>query len=86
MAVFLFGVKVLSSDNPKHGYNAATGKYEDLMSAGIIDPTKVVRCCLEHASSVAKTFLMSDCVVVEIKEPESAAPAGNPMDNSGYGF
>uniref|UniRef100_A0A7N0UPH0 Uncharacterized protein n=1 Tax=Kalanchoe fedtschenkoi TaxID=63787 RepID=A0A7N0UPH0_KALFE len=78
--------KVLSSDNPKYGYNAATGKYEDLMAAGIIDPTKVVRCCLEHASSVAKTFLMSDCVVVEIKEPESAIPAGNPMDNSGYGY
>ncbi|XP_065878310.1 ruBisCO large subunit-binding protein subunit beta, chloroplastic [Euphorbia lathyris] len=77
--------KVLSSDNPKYGYNAATGKYEDLMAAGIIDPTKVVRCCLEHASSVAKTFLMSDCVVVEIKEPE-AAPAANPMDNSGYGY
>ncbi|XP_042000344.1 ruBisCO large subunit-binding protein subunit beta, chloroplastic-like isoform X2 [Salvia splendens] len=77
--------KVLSSDNPKYGYNAATGQYEDLMAAGIIDPTKVVRCCLEHASSVAKTFLMSDCVVVEIKEPE-AVPAGNPMDNSGYGY
>ncbi|PON95654.1 Chaperone tailless complex polypeptide 1 (TCP-1) [Trema orientale] len=77
--------KVLSSDNPKYGYNAATGKYEDLMAAGIIDPTKVVRCCLEHASSVAKTFLMSDCVVVEIKEPEPV-PAGNPMDNSGYGY
>ena len=43
---------------------------------------QVVRCCLEHASSVAKTFLMSDCVVVEIKEPEQV-PAGNPMDNSG---
>ncbi|CAB4282185.1 unnamed protein product [Prunus armeniaca] len=78
--------KVLSSDNPKYGYNAATGNYEDLMAAGIIDPTKVVRCCLEHASSVAKTFLMSDCVVVEIKEPEAAVPAGNPMDNSGYGY
>ncbi|CAI0440523.1 unnamed protein product [Linum tenue] len=77
--------KVLSSDNPKYGYNAATGKYEDLMAAGIIDPTKVVRCCLEHAASVAKTFLMSDCVVVEIKEPEPVA-AGNPMDNSGYGY
>ncbi|CAI0384296.1 unnamed protein product [Linum tenue] len=77
--------KVLSSDNPKYGYNAATGKYEDLMAAGIIDPTKVVRCCLEHASSVAKTFLMSDCVVVEIKEPEPVV-AGNPMDNSGYGY
>lgn len=77
--------KVLSNDNPKFGYNAATGSYEDLMAAGIIDPTKVVRCCLEHASSVAKTFLTSDVVVVEIKEPE-AAPAGNPMDNSGYGY
>ncbi|KAJ8747736.1 hypothetical protein K2173_014511 [Erythroxylum novogranatense] len=77
--------KVLSSDNPRFGYNAATGNYEDIMAAGIIDPTKVVRCCLEHASSVAKTFLMSDCVVVEIKEPEPV-PAGNPMDNSGYGY
>ncbi|KAK1356204.1 RuBisCO large subunit-binding protein subunit beta, chloroplastic [Heracleum sosnowskyi] len=77
--------KVLASDDQKYGYNAATGNYEDLMAAGIIDPTKVVRCCLEHASSVAKTFLMSDCVVVEIKEPEAAMPV-NPMDNSGYGY
>lgn len=77
--------KVLSNDDTRYGYNAATGKYEDLMSAGIIDPTKVVRCCLEHAASVAKTFLMSDCVVVEIKEPE-VAPVGNPMDNSGFGM
>uniref|UniRef100_A0A8R7QV11 RuBisCO large subunit-binding protein subunit beta, chloroplastic n=1 Tax=Triticum urartu TaxID=4572 RepID=A0A8R7QV11_TRIUA len=83
--------KVLSNDNFKFGYNAATGQYEDLMAAGIIDPTKVcsptgaptvVRCCLEHAASVAKTFLTSDVVVVEIKEPE-AAPLANPMDNSG---
>ncbi|XP_016676831.2 chaperonin 60 subunit beta 2, chloroplastic isoform X2 [Gossypium hirsutum] len=79
------GSVVLSNDNPRYGFNAATGNYEDLMSAGIIDPTKVVRCCLEHAASVAKTFLMSDCVVVEIKEPETV-PAGNPMDNSGYGY
>ncbi|GAA0145688.1 hypothetical protein Leryth_005151 [Lithospermum erythrorhizon] len=77
--------KVLVNDDFRFGYNAATGKFEDLMSAGIIDPTKVVRCCLEHASSVAKTFLTSDAVVVEIKEPE-AAPAMNPMDNSGYGY
>jgi chaperonin GroEL len=42
----------------------------------------VVRCCLEHASSVAKTFLTSDVVVVDIKE-EEVAPAGSPMDNSG---
>ncbi|MCO5603097.1 hypothetical protein L7F22_057242 [Adiantum nelumboides] len=78
--------KVLSNDDFKYGYNAATGKYEDLMAAGIIDPTKVVRCCLEHAASVAKTFLTSDAVVVDIKEPEVAASVGNPMDNSGYGY
>ncbi|KAL9232106.1 hypothetical protein vseg_007249 [Gypsophila vaccaria] len=75
--------KVLSNDNPSFGYNAATGKYEDLMAAGIIDPTKVVRCCLEHAASVAKTFLTSDAVVTEIPEPEPVA-AASPMDNSGY--
>ncbi|XP_020244305.1 ruBisCO large subunit-binding protein subunit beta, chloroplastic-like isoform X2 [Asparagus officinalis] len=46
---------------------------------------KVVRCCLEHAASVAKTFLTSDVVVVDIKEPEHI-PARNPMDNSGYGY
>ncbi|MCL7022465.1 hypothetical protein MKW94_011158 [Papaver nudicaule] len=78
--------KVLSNDNYKFGYNAATGQYEDLMAAGIIDPTKVVRCCLEHAASVARTFLTSDVVVVDIKEPEPAGVAGNPMDNSGYGY
>ncbi|PWA89268.1 ruBisCO large subunit-binding protein subunit beta, chloroplastic [Artemisia annua] len=57
--------RVLASDNPKFGYNAATGKYEDLMAA------------------VAKTFLTSDAVVVDIKEPVSSMPAGNPM--GGYG-
>eukprot|EP00244_Chara_vulgaris_P000202 TRINITY_DN1031_c0_g1_i5.p1 TRINITY_DN1031_c0_g1~~TRINITY_DN1031_c0_g1_i5.p1 ORF type:complete len:410 (-),score=131.99 TRINITY_DN1031_c0_g1_i5:516-1667(-) len=79
--------KVKQSDNINYGYNAATGVYEDLMAAGIIDPTKVVRCCLEHAGSVAKTFLTSDCVVVDIKEPEPAGAAmANPMDASGYGY
>ena len=43
---------------------------------------QVVRCCLEHAASVAKIFLTSDVVVTEIKE-EQPAVAGNPMDNSG---
>lgn len=60
--------KVLSSDDVSYGYNAATDCYEDLIAAGIIDPSKVVRCCLENAASVAKTFLTSDAVVVDIKE------------------
>jgi chaperonin GroEL len=78
--------KVLANDNPSFGYNAATGVYEDLMAAGIIDPAKVVRCCLEHAASVAKIFLTSDVVVTEIKEAEPANAGGNPMDASGYGY
>ncbi|KAA3467325.1 ruBisCO large subunit-binding protein subunit beta, chloroplastic [Gossypium australe] len=45
----------------------------------------VIKCCLEHTTSVAKTFLMSCCLVVEIKEPEPVL-ARNPMDNSGYGY
>lgn len=77
--------KVKANDSTNFGYNAATGAYEDLMAAGIIDPAKVVRCCLEHSASVAKTFLTSDCVVVEIKEPEPVG-GGNPMDASGFGM
>ncbi|XP_012454770.1 chaperonin 60 subunit beta 1, chloroplastic [Gossypium raimondii] len=56
-----------------------------IVNDGVIVAKEVVRCCLEHATSVAKTFLMSYCVVVEIKKPEPV-PAGNPMDNSGYGY
>ena len=50
------------------------------MKAGIIDPTKVLRCALENAASVARTFLTSDVVVTEIPEPEPAAGAGAGMD------
>ncbi|KAF3432029.1 hypothetical protein FNV43_RR26768 [Rhamnella rubrinervis] len=73
--------KILSNSNTGYGYNAARDCYEDLMKAGIMDPTKVVRCCLEHAASVAKTFLTSDAVVVDIKEPIPRMPRlmSNPM-------
>ncbi|XP_050117147.1 chaperonin 60 subunit beta 4, chloroplastic isoform X2 [Malus sylvestris] len=69
--------KVLSNDDMGYGYNAAKDCYEDLMKAGIMDPSKVVRCCLENAASVAKTFLTSDAVVVEIKETQPI-PRGMP--------
>jgi chaperonin GroEL len=66
-----------SVNNPNYGYNASNDKYEDLMETGIIDPTKVVRCCLENACSVAKTFLLADVVVTEIAERAvAAAPSG----------
>ena len=48
--------QVLSSDNPRYGFNAATGKYEDLMAAGIIDPTKV-SCSFFYMVFTCKTWL-----------------------------
>ncbi|KAI5436363.1 hypothetical protein KIW84_022731 [Lathyrus oleraceus] len=60
--------KVLSNDNMNFGYNAARDCYEDLMKARIMDPTKVVRCCIENAASVAKTFLTSNAVVIDRME------------------
>ena len=77
--------RVTTDANPDFGYNAATGKFEDLMVNGIIDPTKVIRCAMENSCSVAKIFLTSDVVVCEIPENEPQV-AGNPMDNSGYGM
>ncbi|KAK3004039.1 hypothetical protein RJ639_019337, partial [Escallonia herrerae] len=74
--------KVLSVDDIAYGYNAAKDKYEDLMAAGILDPSKVIRCCLEHASSVANTFLTSDAVVIDIKEP-APTRMRKPMPTSG---
>lgn len=77
--------KVKSEENPNYGYNAAIGEYQDLLTEGIIDPTKVIRCCLENSSSVARTFLTSDVVVVEKPDPagdaaaEQAAMGGGPM-------
>ncbi len=57
------------------GYNAATEQYEDLIKAGVIDPTKVTRTALENASSVATLLLTSDALIAE-KPKEEKAPAG----------
>jgi chaperonin GroEL len=56
------------------GYNAQTDVYEDLMAAGVIDPTKVTRTALQNAASVASLLLTTECVVVERKEEEKAPP------------
>jgi chaperonin GroEL len=75
--------RVLDAENPNLGYNAATDTYEDLMEAGIIDPAKVIRCALENAASVARTFLTSDVVVTEIPEPEGVGAAAGGMEGMG---
>jgi chaperonin GroEL len=59
------------------GYNARTDKFENMMAAGVIDPTKVTRVALENAASIASMFLTTECVLSEIKE-ESPAAGMNP--------
>jgi chaperonin GroEL len=65
------------------GFNAATEEYEDLVKAGVIDPTKVTRCALQNASSVAGLMLTTQCMVAEKPKKESSMP---PMPGGGgYG-
>lgn len=70
--------KIRESKDKSLGYNAATDAYEDLVKAGVIDPTKVTRTALQNAASIAGLLLTTECVVVERKEekPLPAAPAG----------
>jgi len=56
------------------GFNAATGEYEDLAAAGILDPTKVVRTALQNASSIAGLLLTTDAAVTDAPEPKKGAP------------
>ena len=60
----------------QHGYNAQTDVYEDLVAAGVIDPTMVVRTALQNAASIAGLMLTTEAVIVEKPEPEGAAPGG----------
>jgi chaperonin GroEL len=60
------------------GYNARTDKFENLYSAGVIDPTKVTRIALENAASIASMLLTTECVLAEQKEETPAVPMGNP--------
>ncbi len=75
-------------ENPNWGYNAQTDTYEDLVKAGVIDPTKVVRTALQNAASIAGLMLTTEAVVVEQPEDEKAAPAGagGGMDGMGGGM
>ncbi|MBL7924187.1 MAG: chaperonin GroEL [Bacteroidia bacterium] len=57
------------------GYNARTDVYENMMKAGVIDPTKVTRVALENAASIAGMLLTTECVLSEIKEDKPAMPA-----------
>jgi len=70
--------KIIEGKND-FGYNARTDKYENLLSTGVIDPAKVARIALENAASIAGMFLTTECVIADIKEETSSAPAGGGM-------
>ena len=74
--------KIKESTKVGFGFDAGTGKYVDMIEAGIVDPTKVTRSALENAASVASMILTTESLVTDIKEETPAAPA---MPNPGMG-
>jgi chaperonin GroEL len=66
--------KVLESKDPNFGYNALTNQYEDLVKAGVLDPTKVVRTALQNAGSIAALMLTTEALVSELPEEKKGAP------------
>jgi chaperonin GroEL len=67
-------VEKIKAQKGSVGYNAATGEYEDLVVAGIVDPTKVARSALQHAASIASLLLTTEAIVTDIPEEEKMPP------------
>jgi len=70
-------------DNPRIGYNVMTGKYVDMVEAGVPDPAKVTRGAVENAASIASMILTTEALITDIPEKEPAMPAGGGMDGMG---
>jgi chaperonin GroEL len=79
-AVVVAKVRELKAEE---GFNAQTEKYENLVDAGVIDPTKVVRSALQNAASIASLLLTTEALVSEIPEDKPEAPAGGGMPHGG---
>ena len=78
--------KVKEMENPEHGYNAQKDKFENLVNAGVIDPTKVVRYALQNAASIAGLLLTTEALVSELPEKaENRSGGGMPGGMSGMG-
>jgi chaperonin GroEL len=74
--------KLLDQSDTSFGFNAATDQYENLVSAGVIDPTKVVRTALQNAASVAGLLITTEATVAELPDDKPAMPA---MPGGGMG-
>ncbi len=75
--------KLLESTQANEGYDAASGTFTDMVKAGVIDPTKVVRSSLQNAASVAALLITTEAMVADQPEPKEAAPAAPDMGGMG---
>ena len=78
-------VNQLKSEKPGIGYNAADGKFEDMLEAGIVDPTKVTRSALQNAASVSALLLTTEAVVADKPEPKDNQAPAAPQGGAGMG-
>ena len=79
-------VKDVLAGKGNYGYNVATGEYEDLVKAGVVDPTKVTRTALQNAASISGLLLTTECMITEIPEKKEAPamPPGGGMGGMDY--
>ena len=75
--------KLMEGTEPTVGYNAQAGEFTDLIKAGVIDPTKVVRSSIQNAASVAGLLITTEAMVAELDDPKAAAPAAPDMGGMG---
>ena len=75
--------KIHDSNEPNFGYNAGTGKYEDLVAAGVIDPTKVTRTALQNAASISGLMLTTEAMISEVPEKKEAGGGGHSHGGGG---
>jgi chaperonin GroEL len=75
--------KILEKDTYAYGYDAQTGEYGNLISKGIIDPTKVVRAALQGAASIAGLLITTEAMVAEVPKKQSPAMPGGPGGGMG---
>ena len=77
-------VNAVAEGKEAYGFNAESGVYEDLMKAGVIDPTKVVRFAIQNAASVAGLMLTTEAMITDKPEKKKKGPAAPPMDEDMY--
>ena len=75
--------KILEKDQYAYGFDAQTGEYANLISKGIIDPTKVVRSALQNAASIAGLLITTEAMVAEAPKKQGGAPAMPPGGGMG---